>query len=270
MFRRRRKILALVALVLIFVFLSLPLPVSRAVKTVLGNFLSPVTRAVSAVGRKIGQIWTVTFRSENVVSEKIHLEEELMAVKAEKAILEEKLRGMESLHEQFGLLEGSGFEVVPADVIGWEPDVWHSTVLINRGSRDGVSIGDLAAEGDKLVGRITEVKSGWSRIRLLTDHRSAVPALVQRKMTKGIVVTTAHNRLKMDYIKDLEGVGVGDVIITAQANHRYEDEKIVFPQGLIIGTVVSKGVEKEGWYSATIEPAVDFGKLDKVSVIVVK
>ena len=74
----------------------------------------------------------------------------------------------------------------------------------------------------------------------------------------------------MDYIKDLEGVGVGDVIITARANHRYEDEKIVFPQGLIIGTVVSKGTEKEGWYSATIEPAVDFSKLDKVSVIVVK
>jgi rod shape-determining protein MreC len=270
LFRRRRKIAALVALVLVFAFLSLPLPVSRAVKTTLGNFLSPVTRALSAVGRKVGQIWTVVFHSENVVSEKIHLEEELAAMKAEKTILEEKLRGVESLHEQLGLLEGSGFEVIPADIIGWEPDIWHSTVLINRGTGDGISIGDLATEGDKLVGRVTEVKSSWSRIRLLTDHRSAVPALVQKKMTKGIVVTTAHNRVKMDYIKDSEGVEPGDVIITAHANHRYENEKIVFPQGLIIGTVVAKGAEEQGWYSATIEPAVDFGKLEKISVIVVR
>ncbi len=266
----RRKITAIIILVLIFVFLSLPLPVSRAVKTALGNIFSPVTKVVSAVGRKLGQIWTVAFHSKNVVSEKIHIEEELNALKAEKTILEEKLRGMESMQEQLRLMEGSGFEFLPADVIGWEPDVWHSTVLINRGSRDGIGKGALAAEGDKLVGRIVEVRSGWSRVRLLTDQRSVVPALVQKKRIKGIIVTTARNKLKMNYMSDVKGLEIGDMIITAEANHRYEDEKIVFPQGLIIGTIISIDLEKQGWYSATIEPAVDFGKLEKVIVIVIK
>ena len=270
MFRRRRKIIAIVALLLLFILLSLPLVVSRTLKTTVGGFFSPITKAVSAVGRKMGQVWIVTFHSNNIVAEKGRLEEQLNSLEAENAVLEEKLKGMEFLNEQFNLLEGAGFEIVPASVVGWEPDIWHSTVIINAGSRQGISLGDIATQGDKYVGRIVEVKAGWSRVRLLTDHRSAVPALVQKKRTKGIVVTTALNEIKMDYMNNLEGVEVGDIVITAEANHRYEDEKIVFPQGLVIGTVSTLDSEKEGWCSAAIKPAVDFGKLEKVSVIVVK
>jgi rod shape-determining protein MreC len=271
--RRRKKIVALLVLVMIFVLLSLTPPISRIIKTNVGNIFSPVTRVISAIGRKIGQIWDVTFHSDNVVAEKTRLQEELDTLKAEKAILDEELRKLKAFHEQLERLNQMTditFRIMAADIIGWEPNTWHSAVLINRGSGDGVTIGSLVVEGDCLVGRIVEVKSRWSRVRLLTDRRSVAPALIKGKGIKGIVVTTSDNRLLMDYMDDVKDLEPGDTVITSMTNHQYEKDNIVFPQGLMIGTIAAVNRDKSVWYSAVIEPAVDFSRLERVAVIVME
>ena len=270
MTRRKKKIVAIILLVAIFVALSLTPPLSRILKTNTTNIFSPVVRVISAVGRKIGQICSVTFRGNNVVSQKIKLQEELDTLKAEKAILDEKLKGIESLYEQYDELKQIGFKALPADIIAWEPDIWYSTMLINRGSNDGVVLGTLVTKGENLAGRVVEVKGSWSRVRLLSDRRSVIPAVIREKGVKGVVMTTADNRLVMDYIDDIKEVKVGDVVITSEANHKYEEEHIIFPQGLVIGKISKIEVSKPAWYTATIEPAVDFRKLEKVSVLVLE
>ena len=268
--QHRRIIIAISIIILLFVFLSLPLAISNSIKTRIANIFMPVTKGISAVGRKFGQIWDAAVHSDSMISENTRLKDEIGIAKAEKAILEEQINGIKSTSEQLKSLEGSGFTILTADVVGWEPDIWYSTVIINRGTGDGVTIGALATEGDKLVGRIIEIGSGWSRIRLLTDSSSVVPALVQKKGIKGIVVTNAENQLRMEYMDNASGIGKGDVIITSEANHRYKDEKIVFPQGLMIGTISSIEPKEKGSYSAVITPAADLGKLEKVLVILVK
>ena len=136
--------------------------------------------------------------------------------------------------------------------------------------KDGVTKGSLASEGDKLVGRIIEVGRGWSRVRLLTDPKSVVPALVQKKGIKGIVVTPAQNQLRIEYLDNTQGILEGDIIITSEANYRYEDEQIVFPQGLVIGSIIYIEPKEKGLFSAAIKPAADFQKLEKLMVIIVK
>ena len=268
--RHKRAITAAGLILLIFIFLSLPLSISSAIKTRLANVFMPVTKTVSAVGRKFGQIWDAAVHSDSMVADNAHLKEEIDTIKAEKAILEEQLKGLKATSEQLQALEGSGFEILSANIVGWEPDIWHNTVIINRGAKDGITKGALAADGDKLAGRIIEVGSGWSRVRLLTDPESVVPALVQKKGIRGIVVTTARSQLRMEYIDNTEGIGEGDVIITSEANYRYEEEKIVFPQGLMIGTISSIEPKQQGLYSVVIKPATDFKKLEKLIVILVK
>ena len=266
----KRKIIAIVLIVAVFIFLSLPIQISSVIKTKLAEVFSPVTKSLSAVGRKLGQIWDAAIYSDSIIAEYSKLKDEIKVIEAEKALFIEQIRGLESASEQLKTLEGSEFNILVADIVGWEPDIWFNTVIINRGYRDGITNGALACEGDKLVGRIIETGRGWSRVRLLTDPRSVVPALVQKKGIKGIVVTTAKNELRMEYLDRTEGIIVGDVIITSEANHRYENEKIVFPQGLLIGTIKSIEPKIKGSYSAVIESAVDFNKLEKLIVIIVK
>lgn len=298
MIRRRRRLVALGIFLIIFVFLSISVTVSRPLKGVVGQVFAPVMKVVAAIGRKFGQIWTVTFHSDNVVSEKSRLEDEVNKLRFEKKDLEEQLRGMRSLEEQLSSIKGwleemgrwseeftlvhrDDFELLPAHIIGWDPEIWYSTVLINRGSRDGIGRGSLVVEGDKLVGRVIEVRSGWSRVRLLTDHSSVVPAMVMRKgdgggngsaeaLVRGIVVTTEKRELKLDYLADVKGISVGDSVVTSEANHRYEEERIVFPPGLKIGTITLINAETGASFSAMVEPAADFRNLEKVYVIVVK
>lgn len=270
MARHKRLIIAIALFVIIFVFLSLPLSISGAIKTKLANIFMPVIKGFSAFGRKLGQIWDAAVHSDSIVAENEKLKNKMNDLKIKNAIYEEKIRELTEFHEQFTKLEGSGFEILPAKVVGWEPEIWNNTVIINQGYKNGVTKGSLATQGDILIGRIIEVGPGWSRVRLLTDSKSVVPALIQKKGIRGIVVTPSINQLRIEYIDNTDEIAEGDIVITSEANHRYEDERIVFPQGLIIGSIKSIEPKEKGLFTAVIKPAADFRKITNIMVIVVK
>jgi rod shape-determining protein MreC len=266
-----RRIAVVVVVVVIFSFLSLPIVVSRSVKEAVTGVFTPVFSLSRSIGDKVHEIWVVAFHSNNVVRESLQKERETSKLRAELALAREKIRELTSLNSQLAAAATSGFEVLPARVIGREPDSWYQTLLIDRGVRDGVGRGTSVLYGDNFIGRVIEAGGKWSRVRLILDPQSAIPAMALDGEVTGLVVGAGLGQLKMTYIEHTAKVEVGDVVATAHLGKVLSVDEAPLPQGLIIGKVASVSKEEEGLYqSANLESAVGFRNLSEVLVVVPK
>jgi rod shape-determining protein MreC len=267
---KRRRVAIVVMFVAIFVFLSLPMSVSRSVKEVVTGFFSPVLSVCRSITDKLGDIWEVTFHGDNIVRENLRNERELLKLRLELAQAREKVEQMKSLHGQLRRAAGRGFEVIPARVNGRDPDSWYQTLLIDRGRRDGLRRGMAVAHGENFVGRVIEVGGRWSRVRLVLDVESAIPAVTVGGEVPGMVIGSGPGELKMTLIKHNDRVKVNDVVVTTHLDPVFPEEAPL-PQGLVIGKMVSVFQEEEGLYqSAILESEVPFRHLSQLLVVVPK
>jgi len=98
-------------------------------------------------------------------------------------------------------------------------------------------------------------------VLLVTDPQSHVDAYVQRTRARGTVRGGASNMAEFDYVLREQDVVVGDVLLTSGLGS-------VFPKSLVIGRISEVQREPFGLFlSATVEPAVDFGRLEEVFVV---
>ena len=65
-----------------------------------------------------------------------------------------------------------------ATVIGKSPNLWYSTVTIDKGESSGVRINDPVVNGEGLVGKVAEASSDGAEVDLITDTRSGVSARI--------------------------------------------------------------------------------------------
>ncbi|EPX78347.1 rod shape-determining protein MreC [Salipiger mucosus] len=107
---------------------------------------------------------------------------------------------------------------------------FRQSVLINVGSRDGIVDGWATMDGIGLVGRISGVGPNTSRVILLTDATSRIPAVIQPSGQRALVTGDNSAAPPIDFLEDSEQVRPGDRIVTSGDGE-------VFPPGLLIGQV---------------------------------
>ena len=66
------------------------------------------------------------------------------------------------------------------------PSTWYQTVIINKGSSDGVAVDDPVVNGQGLVGKVKSVSDGNAVVMLLTDQDFGVSALAPRARRAGL------------------------------------------------------------------------------------
>lgn len=149
----------------------------------------------------------------------------------------------------------------PAQVVGQDVSPWFRSVLVDRGSADGVRSGMPVLTESGLVGLVTATAPHAGRTMLMLDGQSAVDVLVQRSRARGIVRGDGTDRLHFELFVRGDDVQAGDVVITSGFGG-------VYPKGLRVGEVVE--VEPPGerlLQRALLRPAVDFGRLEQVFVL---
>lgn len=148
-----------------------------------------------------------------------------------------------------------------ATVIGEEVAPWFRTIIIDRGSVDGVREGMPVVATAGVVGRIIRVSSNSSRLLLLTDHASAIAGTVQRSRARGVVKGKSWGVCSLEFSERGEDVQVGDVIVTSGIGG-------VYPKGIPIGevTTVKKG-EFGIFQTVVLRPYVSTGRLEEVLVL---
>jgi rod shape-determining protein MreC len=107
---------------------------------------------------------------------------------------------------------------------------FRQSVLLNVGRRDGVIDGWPTMDGLGLVGRISGVGHGTSRVILLTDSSSRIPVTVEPSGQKAILTGDNSFYPLLDFLEDRDVVRPGDRVVTAGDGQ-------LFPAGLLVGRV---------------------------------
>ncbi len=109
---------------------------------------------------------------------------------------------------------------------------FRQSVLLNIGARDGVVDGWAAMDGIGLVGRISGVGKSTSRVILLTDSSSRIPAIIQPSGQTALIAGDNSIAPNVDFLETPELVRPGDRVVTS-------GDGGVFPGGLLIGHVAT-------------------------------
>ncbi len=149
---------------------------------------------------------------------------------------------------------------IPAMVIGYDPEAATHVVTIDRGAKDHVHRDDGVVTGRGVVGRIVEVGPLSSKVLLVTDATSKLPAVVQHGRWWAIAVGTS-TRVKLQYVSQDAKLKIGDRVVTGEGRS--------FRAGVLIGRIkqlepVSAGALDQ---TAIVQPAADLTALSRVLVL---
>ena len=230
----------------------------RSVMTV----TAPVAGGASAVNNALEHVWSDYLDLLDVRRENIALRKSVKLLNARIVADNEAVLTNARLKALLDLKGTLGIPTVAVSVIGEDSSAWFKTLVVDRGSADGLAEGMPVVASGGVVGRLVKVAPHSSRVLLLTDHASAIAALVQRSRARGVVRGAGGGRCSMEFTVKDEDVKVGDTVISSGIGG-------VFPKGLVIGevTMVKKG-QYGMFQTIEVRPTVDIARLEEMLVLV--
>jgi len=219
----------------------------------LQDMASAVTRPVVGFIDALSDI--ASLREEN---ETLRLDnEQLRAQLDQLASIEAELEHLRELNE---LEAPQNLPTVPARIASLGSSTFDHVRYINKGSDDGISLGDAVIDERGLVGRIDLVLDRRARVRLILDPNVEVAVLDQSTSQAGIVRGNNDDPLVLRMFDVEEPARAGSVLVTAGSR---------FPPGITVGTITETATDEAGSGLVTgVAPAVSFSRLDFVKVIV--
>jgi rod shape-determining protein MreC len=161
-----------------------------------------------------------------------------------------------------------GTDPVTARVIGRSPTVWYSTVTIDKGSSDGVSVDDPVVAALGLAGKVTQTTPNTSQVTMITDADSAVTARIVPSGATGVVEPDVGNPrdLQLDYLERGADIAEGQMVVTA--GFSTGDLGSIFPPGIPIGEITKATAEEQQAYQRVhLEAFADLRDMTFVRVL---
>jgi rod shape-determining protein MreC len=151
---------------------------------------------------------------------------------------------------------------VATSVIGRDPSPFVKYVIINRGSDDGLRRGMPVVTSQGLVGRVSAVTAGAGRVELITDPSSSVNVRLEPSGAQAVLQGSVTGELSLDMIPQSASVQIGDLVLSSGLGGNY-------PGNILIGQITSvRQRETDLFQSATVQPVVDFSKLEILLIII--
>ena len=263
----RYILLGLTVLCLFLIFISFKYSEAVApAKTFVGRVMTPMQKGINQIGDFIHSKAELINSVEDLTAENKTLQQEINKLKLENNnLLQDKFelvnyRKLYKLDQDY-----KNYPKVAATVISYDPNNWYSTITIDKGSREGLTLDMNVIADEGLVGIITEVGYNYSKIRLIVDDASNVGGMFRDTgdacNVKGNLELFSNGLIEMNVIKKEALIEVGDEIVTSKVSSK-------FLPGILIGYVDSISSDSSNMsQSGYVRPAVDFSKLDTVLVI---
>ncbi len=177
------------------------------------------------------------------------------------AELEEARQENERLRGLVGFAEARKLESLGARIIGRPTTPWEGAVTIDRGSEDGLKVGMPVLAEEGLLGQVVQVSSRSARVRLITDQRSGVAAIVQRTRVSGVVRGSLSGDLTLDFVDKKLTPRKGDVVLTSGMGG-------IYPKGLFVGEVMEVESRASDLFpKVKVRSRVPFARLEEVLVL---
>lgn len=195
---------------------------------------TPVHFVADLPGRAVDGVMGLFQARLDLLAENARLEEELLMQHYQL----QKLRHLTAENRRLNeLLKASSIVdevVVRVQLTGESPDPFVKRVRINKGSMEGVYVGQPVIDADGLMGQVAEVEPLSSWVLLITDPQHSTPVQVNRNGVRGIASGTRDSLHTMNLINipNTADIEVGDELVTSGLGQR-------FPAGYPVGVISS-------------------------------
>jgi rod shape-determining protein MreC len=236
--------------------------ITATVRTVTAPFVSALDATSRWFGGQFG--WLIHGRS--LAADNRRLRDENARLREENARLAEADITARRLRTQLGFLDKPPANKIAADIVSLRPNPNFESIVINRGTRDGIRVNSVVVTPRGIVGHVYATGPTTSDVLLITDSAAAVGAMVQRAESRaqGVCKGNGGPLLTMAYVDGAADVKPGDVIISSGMGGTHG----VFPKGLPVGTVIRVANDASGSTKrVTVKPAVDMDRIEEVYVL---
>jgi rod shape-determining protein MreC len=201
------------------------------------RFLSVVAYPVQVAVASPFQGWN-WFR-ESVTTRDV-LRSDNARLQAQLRLAEFKLQRYEALEAESQRLRAlrdntAGFadRFIIGNIMDVDLDAFRERVLVDKGARDGVFVGQAVLDSGGVFGQVARVGQLTSEVILVSDPAHAIPVQINRNGLRTIAVGTGDtSRLKLPYLPTSADVVAGDLLVTSGLGGG-------FPPGYPVGTVAT-------------------------------
>ena len=124
-------------------------------------------------------------------------------------------------------------DAVVAKVLSDKGSPFLKSIIINKGSKQGLYLGMIAMDGEYLVGKVVEVNYLSSRVLLLSDLNSKIPVTLEPDGLLSILSGTGEDHGVIQYTKRYKEIQNQSIIYTSGTSG-------LFKAGIPIGRINSK------------------------------
>lgn len=235
-------------------------------RTGVGYFLIPIQSGVNKVGSALYDDITDYRQLKNALAENDALKEEIAGLTEENNRLTSEQFELQRLRELYQLDQDYlEYEKVAARVIANDSGDWFQVFRINKGSADGIQVGNNVLAGGGLVGIVTDTGANYATVRSIIDDSSRVSAMALQSgdtcLVGGDLTLYKEGRLRISNIQKNDDVKNGDRIVTSNISS-------AFLPGILIGyaadiTVDGNQLTRSGY----LIPVAEFNTLQEVLII---
>jgi rod shape-determining protein MreC len=243
-------------------------PLVRELQNGVAFAFRPIQEAIGGVAGEVSSIGTTIAEIDRLRQENAALRSENDLLDAEARSAAELQRENELLTALLQLRNGLQYETRAVTVIARESSEARRSLVIDRGTGDGVAVGDVViGAGGSLVGRIAEAGSGIAHVLLISDATSTVTGQLLTTAATGKVVGQLGGALVMTDVDAAAEVTIGEEVFTAGIELG-GGVRSPYPKGLLIGRVVDVGRDpNEVVQTVFLEPAAPLDRLEFLLVI---
>jgi rod shape-determining protein MreC len=212
---------------------------SKAVRDALAGPLRFATEPLAGIGRGLASVGAVAADVQELrarLALTIAERDEAVASASRVASLEREITELQAVLDLRSTIR---FSSVAVQVVARDFDIGRRLVVIDRGARDGIQVGDVViGAGNTLAGRVIEVSDASALVRLISDPEFSVTAEIASTGAIGLIKGRGANPLAFEDIDSLREVPIG-AEVTTSGIELSQTLRSAFPRGLSIGRVVT-------------------------------
>jgi rod shape-determining protein MreC len=208
--------------------------------------IAPIRQVVSVPTRLFHQLAGLGSSQTELMSENHRLKEEALILRGRQlkfeALEQENIRLRGLLDSTFKV----GDQVLIAEPLAINVYPHENLIVVNKGSRYGIEVGQAVVDGNGVVGQVLRVTANSADVVMITDPSHAIPVQVNRNGLRTIAMGTGQtDRLELPYLSGNADIQPGDLLVTSGLGG-------VFPAGYPVARVVAASPEAAaaGAYSA--------------------
>ena len=235
---------------------------SKTLRTYLSVFAYPITYVANLPKNTFQGLSLRLSERASIINENKKLKEENILLKSQLQEVYKLDAENRRLYELLGSYPDRQRNFLFADIIATSSVSDRRQITINKGSIDGVNIGDAVADPNGIIGHIIRDQVFSSEILLIADLEHAIPIEITSTGERAIAYGTGDmNRLEIRSIPLNSRAKKGDAVITSGLGGRY-------PEGFPVGEISRVNrIEGENLLAIELSPFANLEVINEIWVI---